>query len=107
MTSITWTAAASHVLGRSGADVCDGGGVPTAPAAPIQGTAVLLAACPAGAMATGLRGTTAGTGSFRVAPARDRRPKSARIVERFLAPTYRLQHDGTTLGIRSPGRSLS
>ncbi|MGY2085010.1 hypothetical protein [Blastococcus sp. SYSU DS0539] len=107
MTSITWTAAASDLLVRGGADVREGGLIMTGPAAPTQGTGLSVAPCTGGPAATGPIGSIAGTGSSRVAPVAVRRPKSLHTVERFLAPTRLPQHDSTTLGIRSPGRPLS
>lgn len=107
MTSITSTAVASDLLGRGGAHVREGGLIMSGPATPIQGTGLPVAACTGGAVATGLIGSTAGTGSSRVAPVAVRRPKSLRTVERFPAPTNLPQYDSTTLGIRSPGRPLS
>ena len=107
MISSTWTAAASDLLVRGGADVREGGPIMSGPAAPLQGTGLLVAACTGGAVATDLIASTAGTRSSRIAPVAVRRPKSLTTVERFLAPTYLPQHDSTTLGIRSPGRPLS
>ena len=106
MIGITWTTAASTVLpGRCGVDVRAGGLIMAGPAAQHAGTGLPIAACTGVQPVTGVPGGTAETGTSRLAF--DRRPKSLRTAERFLAPTYLPQNDGTTLGIRSPGRPLS
>ncbi|MDK3258774.1 hypothetical protein [Blastococcus capsensis] len=108
MTNITWTAAAStDLLGRSGADVRAGGLIMAGPAARHESTGLPIAPCADVQPATEVVGGTADTGTSRIASAFDRRPKSLRTAERFLVPTYLPQHDGTTLGIRFPGRPLS
>ncbi|WP_347057811.1 hypothetical protein ABC795_14070 [Blastococcus sp. HT6-30] len=106
MTSMTW-AAASDLLVRGGADVREGGLSTTGATVLIQGTGPSVAAGTRGNVATGLIGSTAGTGSSRVAPVAIRRPESQHVVERFLAPTYLPQDDATTPGLRVPGRPLS
>ncbi|WP_346619914.1 hypothetical protein [Blastococcus montanus] len=108
MTSTTWTSAAStDLLVSGGVDVRTGGLIMAGPAAQHEGTGLPTAACAGVGSATGVVGGAVGTGASRVASALDRRPKSPSIAERFLAPTYLPQNDGTTLGIRSPGRPLS
>ncbi|MGY1835096.1 hypothetical protein ACI79P_08305 [Blastococcus sp. SYSU DS0510] len=104
----TWTtaAASADLLGLGGADVHVGGLVMTGVAAQHEGTGLPTAARTGGA-ATALLGGGVGVGTPRVAPALDRRPKSLCTVERSFVPTYLPQNDGTTLGIRSPGRPLS
>lgn len=104
MTSTTWISAAStDFLVSGGVDVRTGGLIMAGPAAQHERTGV-----PTGVgSATGVVGGAAGSATSRVASALDRRPKSPSTAERFLAPTYLPQNDGTTLGIRSPGRPLS
>ncbi|CCG04874.1 hypothetical protein [Blastococcus saxobsidens] len=108
MTSITWTTAAStDLLGRDGVDVRAGGPTMAGRAARHEGTGLPIAACTGVQPATGVAGGTADTGTPRIASAFDRRPKSLRTAEHFPVSTYLPQNDGTTLGIRSPGRPLS
>jgi hypothetical protein len=104
----TWTtvAASADLLGLGGADVRKGGVIMSGPAAQHEGTGLPTAARTGGA-ATAFLGGALGVGTSRVASALDRRPKSLCTVERSFVPTYLPQNDGTTLGIRSPGRPLS
>ncbi|MCF6509123.1 hypothetical protein E9549_17190 [Blastococcus sp. MG754426] len=95
----TITAASADLLGRGGVDARTGGLIMTGPAAQHEGTGLSSAACRG--EWTAVLGGDAGAAAF------DRRPKSLRTVERPFVPTYLPQHDGTTLGIRSPGRPLS
>ncbi|MCF6745305.1 hypothetical protein E9529_13680 [Blastococcus sp. KM273128] len=97
----TITAASADLLGLGGVDARTGGLIMTGPAAQHEGTG-LSSACRG--EWTSVLGGDAGTDR---AAAFDRRPKSLRTVERPFVPTYLPQHDGTTLGIRSPGRPLS
>jgi len=48
-----------------------------------------------------------GTGNWFGTPTVVRRRVRQNPVERFIAPTYLPQHDGTTLGIHSSGRPQS
>ncbi|MGY2004723.1 hypothetical protein [Blastococcus sp. SYSU DS1024] len=97
------TAASADLLGLGGVDARTGGLIMAGPAAQREGTGLSSAGC-AGERAV-VRGGAIGTP--RAAVALDRRPKRLRAVERPFAPTYLPQNDGTTLGIRSPGRPLS
>ncbi|MGY1848372.1 MULTISPECIES: hypothetical protein [unclassified Blastococcus] len=99
MTIITSiTAASADLLGLGGIDTRTGGLVMAGPAAQHEGTGLSSAGCAGGEWAVG---------TPFAAAALDRRPKSLRAVERPFAPTYLPTNDGTTLGIRSPGRPLS
>ncbi|MGY1721974.1 hypothetical protein [Blastococcus sp. SYSU DS0533] len=98
----TITAASVDLLGLGGVDARTGGLIMTGPAAQHEGTGLSSAACRG--EWTAVLGGVAGTAGVATS---DRRPKSLRTVERPFAPTYLPQNDGTTLGIRSPGRPLS
>ena len=107
MTSITWTTVAStDLLGRDGVDV-HAGPTMAGPAARYERTGLSIAACTGVEPATGVLGGIADTCALPVASHRDRRPTSLRTGERFPVSTHLPQYDGTTLGIRSPGRPLS
>ena len=57
--------------------------------------------------ATGPAAAPTGTGPSGIAPVAAPARVRQDVAERFLAPTYLPQHDGTTLGIPSPGRPQS
>ncbi len=80
MITTTWAAPSADLLGAGSADVRMAGWVLAGPAAPFQGTGVSAAG---------------------------RRRVCLEPNERFIAPTYLPQHDGTTLGIHPPGRPQS
>ncbi|MDP5182722.1 hypothetical protein QOZ88_08730 [Blastococcus sp. BMG 814] len=100
----TITAASADLLGLGGVDARTGGLIMTGPAAQHEGTGLSSSACTSGGWTAVLGGDAAVTACV---VAFDRRPKSLRTVERPFVPTYLPQNDGTTLGIRSPGRPLS
>ncbi|SEK21665.1 hypothetical protein SAMN04515665_101130 [Blastococcus sp. DSM 46786] len=101
----TTTAASADLLGLGGVDARTGGLIMTGPAAQHEGTGLSSAACTSGEWTAVLGGGVAAVTAC--VTAFDRRPKSLRSVERPFVPTYLPQNDGTTLGIRSPGRPLS
>ena len=80
MITTTWTAPSVDLLGTGGTDARTAGLALSGSAAPFQGTGV---------------------------PAVARLRVCTEAVERFIAPTNLPQHDGTTLGIHSPGRPQS
>lgn len=103
MTSTTTiTAASTDLLGLGGIDVRTGGLIVHGPAAQHERAGLSSAAC-----CSAWSAVLGGGAGLAHAAAFDRRPKSLRTVERPFVPTYLPQHDGTTLGIRSPGRPLS
>jgi hypothetical protein len=101
----TISVASADLLGLGGIDARMGGLIMTGPAAQHEGTGLSSAACTSGEWTAVLGGDVPAVAARDAAF--DRRPKSLRIVERPFVPTYLPQHDGTTLGIRSPGRPLS
>ena len=80
MITTTWAAPSADLLGTGSADVRTAGWVLAGPTAPCQESGV----------------PAAGRGRVFLEP-----------NERFIAPTYLPQHDGTTLGIHRPGRPQS
>ena len=106
MTKTTWTSAPAGVSGMWGADVRPYPGVVVCPTpAAFQGTGLPIAG-----FATDVRGTTgddvarvrSSSGAAIAVPVRTGEP----ALQRFIDQTFP-QHDGTTLGIHTPGRPQS
>ena len=106
MTKTMWTFAPAGVLGSRSADVRPYPGVVVCPTPDaLQGTGL-----PVAGFAADVRGMT-GPDVARLRPTNRSAvavlvPTGEQATQRFIDPTF-TQHDGTTLGIHSPGRPQS